>query len=172
MLLSCANYRRYAGGMRNTSVRLSDDLWQQWKTSRVPLREVIRAGLVAISGGTPAPGAAPVGGTAPEPAADLAVSGDWITVQEAGAALGISVSGVHHLLSVGYLASRKADDGWRREVSAESVRAELARRKRVRQGTQAPYADAASTYQAETEAAYRAAVARYTPEEVTRDDPA
>lgn len=164
LLLSHANYERYTDDVRNTSVRLPDDLLQQWKASGVPLREVIRLGLAALSSGTPAPDAAP------EDTAALAVSGDWMTVQEAADVLSISASRVHHLLSVGYLESRKADDGWRRMVSAESVRAELDRRKRASRSPQGPYTDAASTYQAQTQAAYRAALAQYTPEEVNHDD--
>jgi hypothetical protein len=171
--------------MHKTSVKLPDDLWEQWKASRVPLREWIRRGMAVADGGTPATEAVPDGGTPateavpdggtePEPGADLAVSGDWLTVQQAADALSISDSRVHHLLSVGYLESRKADDGWRRMVSAASVRVELARRKHLREYVQGPYTDAASTYQTETDAAWRAVVdSRSTDtqdEEVSHDD--
>jgi hypothetical protein len=132
-------------------VWLPSDLDEQVKASGVKLVDVIRRGLDASKGGTP-----------PGDTAEVAVPGDWITVQEAAALLSISASRVHHLLSVGYLASRKADDGWRRLVSAESVRAEVDRRKRAYYGVQGPYADAASTYQAETRAAYLAVVAAHT----------
>jgi hypothetical protein len=147
---------------RRTSVWLPSDLDEQLKASGAKLADLIRRGLDASKGGTPAPSGASGDGTAPGDAAEVAVSGDWVAVQEAAAVLSISASRVHHLLSVGYLASRKADDGWRRMVSAESVRAELDRRKHAYYGSQGPYADAASTYQAETQAAYFAAIARHT----------
>jgi hypothetical protein len=148
--------------MRSTSVRLPDDLRQRWKASRVSLREVVRLGLAAVNRGTPALSAASGGRISSDVGPGLTVSSDWMTVQQAADTLSIGESRVHHLLSVGYLESRKAEDGWRRLVSAESVRAELGRRERARQGIRPPYADAASAYQAETEAAWRTAMARHT----------
>ena len=98
---------------RKTSVVLSDDLHAAWKAAALPLAEIIRRGLETTATGTAARD-----------------GGQWITVQDAASLLGVTASRVHHLLAEGWLYSRKAPDGWHREVYAPSVAAELAARAR------------------------------------------
>jgi hypothetical protein len=139
MFVSRANHVRYSSGMRKTSVSLLEALAGAWKAMGAPLRE-LRLGLDARNGKMRHPSAASDDGFPTERGPELAASGDWMTVQDTAAALGITEGRVHHLLAEGWLDSRK--DGWRRLVSAESVAAELARRT-------PPYQESALAYRAD-----------------------
>jgi hypothetical protein len=101
--------------MHKTTVNLPDDISDELaaaKAAGVTLSELIRRGLAALMDDHLAP-------------AEVNPDG-WMTVQEAAVALDITESRVHGLLAEGWLFSRK--DGYRRQIWAESVSAELARR--------------------------------------------
>lgn len=134
--------------MPKTSVYLPADLAAAVKESGESLGALIRLGLAVKDGGIPPVPAMRDGGiplTPPMPTMTVyAVHGldDWITVQQAADVLGITESRVHHLISQGWLYSRK--DDWRRLVLTESVSRELTRRSAIARPPY-PAPDASST---------------------------
>jgi hypothetical protein len=140
MFLSRTNHLRYPGSMPKISVSLPYALASARKALGAPLRELMRLGLHARNASMRDPSASSDDGIPPEDGPESAVSGDWMTVQDAATALGITESRVHHLSAEGWLDSRK--DGWRRLVSAESVAADLARRT-------PPYPESALAYRSD-----------------------